>query len=147
MAGAGAPNTGRRIRMANRSINLARSMPDQYREFTMPNFQKRSGSPTLSTEQFSLRPYELLIVEDTDDDVAVFLRALQKVEIDIDREIKPVAVASGAEAAEKILERKYDAIFLDINLPPPDGVELTKRIRGSEINRTTTVVILTGAED
>jgi len=65
----------------------------------------------------------------------------------MDREIRPVAVSSGVEAAMKILERKYDAIFLDNNLPPPDGVELTRRIRASEINRTTSVVILTGAED
>jgi CheY-like chemotaxis protein len=113
----------------------------------MPNFQRRNSSPTLPAEQSTFRPYEVLIVEDSADDVALFLRALQKVAIDMDREIKPIAVSSGVEAVEKILERKYDAIFLDINLPPPNGVELTERIRGSAINRTTTVVILTGAED
>ncbi|HLJ15294.1 MAG TPA: response regulator [Bryobacteraceae bacterium] len=113
----------------------------------MPNFQKRSGSSTLSPENSSLRPYEMLIVEDSADDVELFLRALQKVQIDMDREIRPFAVSSGVEAATKILERKYDAIFLDINLPPPDGVELTRKIRASAVNRTTTVVVLTGAED
>jgi CheY-like chemotaxis protein len=113
----------------------------------MPNFQNRNSSPTLSTEHSGLRPYEMLIVEDSADDVELFLRALQKVQIDMDREIKPFAVTSGVEAAAKILERKYDAIFLDINVPPPDGVELTKQIRSSGINRTTTVAILTGAED
>jgi CheY-like chemotaxis protein len=93
------------------------------------------------------RPYDILIVEDSSDDVKLFLRALQKVQIDMDREIKPVCVSNGTEAAAKILERKYDAIFLDINLPPPDGVELTRQIRGTEVNQTTPIVILTGAED
>jgi len=32
-------------------------------------------------------------------------------------------------------------------MPPPDGIELTKRIRGSATNRTTPIVIITGAED
>jgi CheY-like chemotaxis protein len=114
--------------------------------FAMPNLQKSSGS-SVSTQSSSEYPYQILIVEDSADDVELFLRALQKVQVDMDREIKSVAVSNGADAANRILERKYDAIFLDINLPPPEGVELTKRIRSSEINRMTSVVILTAAED
>jgi CheY-like chemotaxis protein len=112
----------------------------------MSNLQKSGGS-SVSTQTPSKYPYQVLIVEDSADDVELFLRALQKVQVEMDTEIKPFAVSSGADAAKMILERKYDAIFLDINLPPPDGVELTKQVRSSEINRMTSVVILTAAED
>ena len=54
---------------------------------------------------------------------------------------------NGTQAASQLKERKYDAIFLDVNLPPPNGVELTKQVRSSEINRTTYVVIISGADD
>ena len=101
----------------------------------------------MSKETSSIRPYDVLLVEDNPDDVELFLRSLRKVEMDMDMEINARAVSSGAQAATQLMERKYDAIFLDFNMPPPDGMELTKRIRGSEINRSTTIVMITGADD
>jgi len=101
----------------------------------------------MSIEHSRNRPYDILMVEDSADDVELFLRTLRKVESDIDMKIKAHPVADGAKATAALRGRKYDAIFLDINLPPPDGVELTKQVRCSELNRTTTIVILTGAED
>jgi CheY-like chemotaxis protein len=101
----------------------------------------------MSREHSRNRPYDILIVDDNTNDVELFLRTLRKVQSDMDIEINAHSVVDGAEAAATLRDRKYDAVFLDINMPPPDGVELTKQIRSSDINRTTTVVILTGAED
>ncbi|HEV7967237.1 MAG TPA: response regulator [Candidatus Acidoferrales bacterium] len=95
----------------------------------------------------SHRPYDILVVEDNASDVELFMRTLRKVQTDLEMEINARAVTNGAEAAAQLNERKFDVIFLDVNMPPPDGVELTKQIRASEINRTTHIVIVTGAED
>ncbi len=107
----------------------------------------RTGNSITFRDNAAVRPYEVLLVEDNSDDAQLFLHALQKVQIELDREIRTTSVSNGVDAAARILERKFDAIFLDVNLPPPDGVELTRRIRSSEVNRTSAVVILTGAED
>jgi CheY-like chemotaxis protein len=101
----------------------------------------------MSKEQSRSRPYDILIVEDSADDVELFLRTLRKVQADMDMEIKAHPVTDGAEATAALKGRRYDAIFLDVNMPPPDGVELTKQIRSSGMNQTTTIVILTGGED
>lgn len=107
----------------------------------------RTGGSTSFKDSAAVRPYEVLLVEDSPDDAQLFLHAMHKVGIELDREIRTSAVSNGIEAAARILEKKFDAIFLDVNLPPPDGVELTRRIRVSEVNRTSSIVILTGAED
>jgi CheY-like chemotaxis protein len=93
------------------------------------------------------RTYDVVVVEDNDDDVGLFLRALRKVQSDLEAEIDVHAVTSGAEAVQKLMERRVDAVFADVNVPAPDGVELTRQIRNSQLNRTTPVVIITGAED
>jgi len=101
----------------------------------------------MSKEQSRSRPYDILIVEDSADDVELFLRTLRKVQADIDVEMRAYPVTDGTQATATLKGRRYDAIFLDVNMPPPDGVELTKQIRSSGMNRTTTIVILTGGED
>ena len=101
----------------------------------------------MSREQSRNRSYDILIVEDSADDVELFLRNLRKVQAEMDMEINAHSVSDGAAAIATISGRRYDAIFLDVNLPPPDGVELTKQIRSAGINRATTIVILTGAGD
>ena len=93
------------------------------------------------------RPYDILVVEDNDNDAELFLNTLRKIQMEMDVELKAIMVPSSAQAVIQLKERRYDAIFLDMNMPPPDGVEVTRQIRGSRFNRTTLVVILTGAED
>ena len=93
------------------------------------------------------RPYDILVVEDNDNDVQLFLRTLRQIQKDLEIEINVSSVSNGTQAALHLNARRYDAIFLDFNMPPPDGVELTKQVRSSEINRTTHVVIISGADD
>jgi PleD family two-component response regulator len=93
------------------------------------------------------RPYELLHVENSPDDAELFLRALRRAQSELDFEINTQSVTDSTRASAEIKARKFDVIFLDIGMPPPDGIELTKLIRSSEQNRGTPIVIITGAED
>jgi len=52
-----------------------------------------------------------------------------------------------AHALELLRDQKFDAIFLDMNMPSPDGIELTKLIRASTYNQKTPVIIVSGEED
>ena len=50
-------------------------------------------------------------------------------------------VLNGREAAEKILQKTYDIIFMDINMPEVNGIEATKMIRKRNIQ--TPIIALT----
>ncbi len=52
-----------------------------------------------------------------------------------------------AQAAELLRNRKFDAVFLDVNMPAPDGIELTRLMRASGCNQKTTVIMMTGTDD
>ena len=95
----------------------------------------------------NVAPYEVLLVEDNADDADLCMRVLQKAHLDLGIEIKARALTSSTEASKQVQQQKFDVIFLDVAMPPPDGIELTMIIRKSGLNRATPVVIITGAED
>ncbi len=52
---------------------------------------------------------------------------------------------AGTEALEKVKEKKYDLIIMNIQIPNLNGIETTKIIRTSEnLNKNTPVIALTG---
>jgi CheY-like chemotaxis protein len=55
-----------------------------------------------------------------------------------------VAETSSSRAAEFLRKERYDAIFVDIHMPAPDGYALSKLIRGEGINRKTPIIMVTG---
>jgi CheY-like chemotaxis protein len=57
------------------------------------------------------------------------------------------SVTDSAEAAERLRSEKYHAVFLDMRMPPPDGVELARQVRASLVNASTVIVMITGEED
>jgi CheY-like chemotaxis protein len=57
------------------------------------------------------------------------------------------SITDSAEAAERLRREKYHAVFLDMRMPPPDGVELARQIRASHVNASTVIVMITGEED
>jgi CheY-like chemotaxis protein len=101
----------------------------------------------MSEKTQSNRPRDLLVVEDNADDLELFLRALRRVQVNVDIEIRAHAIADSTQAAVELNQRRFDAIFLDMDMPPPDGIELARRIRLSGINRETPIIVITGAED
>lgn len=58
-----------------------------------------------------------------------------------------IAVTSSAEAADRLTKEKFDAVFLDMRMPPPDGLELARAVRASRINAPAVIVMITGEQD
>lgn len=57
------------------------------------------------------------------------------------------AETSSARAAERLAREKFDAIFLDVSMPAPDGIELARRARAGGYNQKTPIVMITGLEE
>jgi CheY-like chemotaxis protein len=56
-------------------------------------------------------------------------------------------LTSSTEAAGLLKREKYHAVFLDMRMPSPDGVELARQIRASRVNASTVIVMITGEEE
>ena len=54
-----------------------------------------------------------------------------------------VTLASGREAADYARAQKFDVVFVDSSSPLSDGIELTRKIRASDYNRRTPIVMIT----
>ena len=61
-------------------------------------------------------------------------------------EIEACGVTDSRKAAALLQQEKFDAAFLDARMPAPDGIELTRQIRASALNKKTLVVMITGDE-
>jgi CheY-like chemotaxis protein len=57
------------------------------------------------------------------------------------------SLTSSAEAAERLTRDKFHAVFMDMRMPPPDGLELARRVRTSRMNASTVIVMITGEQD
>jgi len=57
------------------------------------------------------------------------------------------SVTDSAEAAERLRREKFHAVFLDMRMPPPNGVDLARQVRTSRVNASTVIVMITGDED
>ena len=57
-----------------------------------------------------------------------------------------VSETVSSRAADTLKKSKFDAIFLDVRMPPPDGVELARQIRTEGLNRRTPIIMVTGDE-
>jgi CheY-like chemotaxis protein len=57
------------------------------------------------------------------------------------------SVTDSAEAAGRLRREKYDAVFLDLRMPPPDGLELARQVRASGLNASAVIVMITGEEE
>ena len=99
-------------------------------------------------------PVEILLVEDNPDDAALAIRSLKKQNL----ANRLVHLQDGAEALDFIfgtgkyqgqpLDQAPKVIFLDINMPKVNGLEVLQKLRAEPFSKTIPVVILTSsAED
>jgi CheY-like chemotaxis protein len=99
-----------------------------------------------------LKPVEILLVEDSLDDVEITLRALRKVRV-----ANTVHVVRDGQEALDFLSRdgdhgdradapRPDVILLDLNLPKVNGLEVLDKIRASDGLSTIPVIVLTVSE-
>ncbi len=96
---------------------------------------------------------EILIVEDTEQDLELALRALRKANlsnhIQVARdgeEALEVIFCEGPHAGRKI-ENGPRVILLDLKLPKVDGLEVLKRIKDDPRTRSIPVVVLTSSKE
>ena len=58
--------------------------------------------------------------------------------------LETVLETSSSRAAEFLRKEKYDAMFLELHMPAPDGLQLAKLARLSGMNRRTPIIMLSG---
>jgi two-component system, response regulator len=96
---------------------------------------------------------EILIVEDTPEDLELTLRALRKAKLSN----RIHAARDGAEALEFLFcegqyaDRKIEdapkVILLDLKLPKVDGIEVLRRIKSDPRTKTIPVAVLTSSKE
>lgn len=86
-------------------------------------------------------PNRILIVEDDPALCELIREVVSSAGMEAD------GMTDSSKAAIRLKQEKFDAVFLDIHMPPPDGFELTKQIRGLGLNQSTPIVIITGEKD
>ena len=62
-------------------------------------------------------------------------------------EIKSRTTSDSRQASILLREAKFDAVFLDVRMPAPDGIALARQARASALNRTTPIAMITGESD
>jgi DNA-binding response OmpR family regulator len=62
-------------------------------------------------------------------------------------EFAATSETDSVKAAELLRRKKYHAVFLDMRMPPPDGLELARQVRASRVNTSTVIVMITGEQD
>ena len=95
----------------------------------------------------------ILLVEDNPDDEMLAIRALKKTEI----ESKVVVARDGEEALDYLFGTgKYDGrdikeqphvVFLDLQLPKLNGIQVLQRLRADENTKALPVVLLTSSDE
>ena len=83
-------------------------------------------------------PARILVVED-DPAICEFIR-----EVLSSADLEAEATTDSAQAATRVKTEKFSAVFLDLRMPGPDGIELTRQIRSSALNRVAPVIMITG---
>jgi DNA-binding response OmpR family regulator len=86
-------------------------------------------------------PNKVLIVED-DPSLCEFIR-----EVLSSADLDTHAITDSTQAAARLKVEKFNAVFLDIRMPPPDGIELTRQMRASRVNLTTPIIVITGEQE
>ena len=79
-----------------------------------------------------------------DDDSSVRMLTRQCLEAD---NMIVVEAASGAEASDMFARERPDLMFLDVEMPGMDGLEVCRRIRSMPQGETIPIMIVTGSDD
>jgi len=86
-------------------------------------------------------PSRVLIVDDDPVVCELVKEVLSSMEMDA------VTLTESQEASVRLTQEKFQAVFLDVHMPRPGGIELAGQIRASGLNRSTPIVIITGEDD
>lgn len=85
---------------------------------------------------------EILVVDDDEN----FLLLVKRV-FELHKSATVHDVADGLTAIALTQEYKYDGIFLDLSMPGVDGYEVARKIRSSELNKQTPIIVVTAQKE
>jgi DNA-binding response OmpR family regulator len=88
-----------------------------------------------------MKPLNVLVVDDDQSECELLRRTLHSADI------QALTLTDSRQAVELLRNQAFDAIFVDVNMPPPDGMAVTKEIRNSTTNQRTPVIMMTGSDD
>jgi CheY-like chemotaxis protein len=86
-------------------------------------------------------PSRVLVVDDNEAFGEMIGEVLRSVDI------QSLVLSHSGQAATCLAKEKFDAVFLDVHMPAPDGIELTRKIRSGGLNVSTPIMMITGEED
>lgn len=86
-------------------------------------------------------PSRVLVVDDDAATCELIQEVLHSVDID------SLALTHSGQAVTSLAREKFDAVFLDVHMPAPDGIELTRKIRSGGLNISTPILMITGEDD
>src|SRR5207245_9314459 len=86
-------------------------------------------------------PARILVVDDHAPTCELISEILCSAGMDAD------SATNSVEAVARLGREKFHAVFLDMHMPPPDGIELAQQVRASPVNASTVIVMITGEED
>ena len=86
-------------------------------------------------------PIRVLVVDDDPATCELIQESLRAAEIE------SLALTRSVLAPQHLAKEKFDAVFLDVHMPEPDGIELTRRIRSGGLNASTPIMVITGEQD
>ena len=98
--------------------------------------ESEKGRIRISAEQFHAPDAKILVVDDNEMNLKVFLGLVKNYGMQID------TAMSGQECLERVEKNAYHIIFMDHLMPEMDGVETLKRIRELKTNQSKDAVII-----
>lgn len=91
------------------------------------------------TEAQARSKIRVLLVEDDEISLNLSAKLFKNKRFDFDYAV------SGREALNKLHNKKFDIVFMDINLPDSDGLSILSQLNNNEsVNASTPIVVLTG---
>lgn len=98
-------------------------------------------APSVNPELATNPPIQMLVV---DDDLVSRRAIVGALQVAFE---KPESAENGAEAVARATEKKFDLIFLDVQMPVMDGFTACEKIRQTQVNGTAPVVFVTSQSD
>jgi CheY-like chemotaxis protein len=95
----------------------------------------------LQPEQQAMPPAQVLVVDDEAISRRAVTHALEKAKL------KPVTMEDPVKAFDLLTQRKFDLVFLDVDMPGMNGFELCAKLRQLPAHKKTPVVFVTNLND